>query len=66
MFRNSRQVGPSAQASELGRLLVPLPIFFWGPLAMYHLGVPIGGGVSPLCWLLFLPYQLINLVLYVC
>ena len=39
-----RTKGPAA--SDLGRILQPLPILLWGPSALDHLGVPIVVGVS--------------------
>ena len=46
MFRHPRDVAPGAEASELGRLLEPLPVLMWGASAMGYLGVPIVVGVG--------------------
>ncbi len=49
MFRRSRETAPSAAASELGRVLEPLPVLPWGALALGYLGVPIIVGVRSIC-----------------
>lgn len=45
MFRRSRETAPSVAASALGRVLEPLLVLPWGPLALSYLGVPIVVGV---------------------
>lgn len=45
MFRRSRETAPCAAESVLGRVLEPLPVLPWGPLALSYLGVPIVVGV---------------------
>lgn len=50
MFRRSRETAPGAAASELGRVLKPLPVLPWGALALGYLGVPIVVGVRSTCF----------------
>lgn len=50
MFKRLRETAPSAAASDLGRVLEPLPVLPWGPLALSYLGVPIVVGVRSACF----------------
>lgn len=50
MFRRSRETAPCAAESVLGRVLEPLPVLPWGPLALSYLGVPIVVGVRSTCF----------------
>ncbi|EER38296.1 conserved hypothetical protein [Histoplasma capsulatum H143] len=41
MFRRPQDHEPDPETSQLGRILSPLRIYTWGPVAMSYLGVPI-------------------------
>ncbi|KAG5304829.1 hypothetical protein I7I50_05047 [Histoplasma capsulatum G186AR] len=41
MFRRPQDHEPDPETSQLGRILSPLRISTWGPVAMSYLGVPI-------------------------
>lgn len=46
MIRRPGEVAPDSVSSEFSQTLKPLPIISWGLLAMYHLGVSTGMGLS--------------------